>query len=251
MYLLSGSKGDKTVTPQELWATVKSQLEMQMDRGSYETWIKHTHFLEYRAADGHFVIGAPNAYVCEMLNTRLMPKVQRVMGDIANQKVTLYFQVAHEETVPTPVDDMPLMRFAPPQPQETQDALSIAEIVRSPRLPDLPQNELNARYTFDRFVVNKSNEMVFQAACAVAEAPGTVYNPFLIYGGVGLGKTHILQAIGNECTARGKKVLYVSSEVFVTELIQAIRSGTTAMFRQRYRTIDVLLVDDVQFFASK
>lgn len=239
------------VTPQDVWATAKTQLQMQLDRGSYETWVKRTEFIAYEAANRTFVLAAPNSYVCDMLRTRLYPKIQRLLCDIAAEAVEARFEILRETETITPAgDDMPLMRFAPVA-EAPLDAPSIEELVRTPRQPGLPGSELNARYTFDRFIVSPHNEMVYQAAQAIAEHPGTMYNPFFIYGGVGLGKTHLLQAIGHECERQGKKVLYVSSEVFVSEFITALRNRTNAMFQQRYRTVDVLLVDDVQFFMGK
>ena len=104
---------------------------------------------------------------------------------------------------------------------------------------------------FERFIVNESNQLAAEAARAVAEYPATVYNPFLVYGGVGIGKTHLLQAIANACHGRGMKALYVSSEAFTNDLVQAIRNRKTAMFREKYRSVDVLLVDDIQFIRGK
>ena len=105
--------------------------------------------------------------------------------------------------------------------------------------------------TFDRFIINDSNQLAAEAARAVAEHPATVYNPFLVYGGVGIGKTHLLQAIANSCGARGLQVLYVSSESFTNDLVHAIRNRTSAIFREKYRSVDVLLVDDIQFIRGK
>lgn len=244
------------VTPQDAWTAAKNQLELQLDRGSYETWVKRTQLIEFIPEQNLFVVGAPNAYVCDMLQNRLFPKVRRVLCDVAGEQVNLRFELQREAVAapaaPVAPDVPPLFRYHAPAPEGPQaDEPSIAEIIRQPRQQDLPENELNARYTFDRFIVNKSNEMVYQAARAITEHPGTVYNPFLIYGGVGLGKTHILQAIGHACVAQGRRVLYVPSEVFTTELLMAIRSRTTAMFQQKYRTVDVLLIDDIQFIAGK
>lgn len=236
--------------PQEVWATVKVQLQMQMDRGSYETWVKRTEFIAYDADTATFVLGAPNSYICEMLQTRLYPKFRRMLSDTAGNAVLARFEIVREAEVTPPSDDMPLLRYAA-STETTLDAPSMEELVRTPRHSGLPDSELNARYTFERFIVSPHNEMVYQAAQAIAESPGTMYNPFFMYGGVGLGKTHLLQAIGHACLQRGKKVLYVSSEVFVSEFITAIRNRTNAMFQQRYRTVDVLLIDDVQFFMGK
>jgi len=116
----------------------------------------------------------------------------------------------------------------------------------------IPENPtLNARYSFGNFVVGASNRLAHAASMAVAEKPAIAYNPLFLYGGVGLGKTHLLHAIGNLCTERGLLVLYVSSEEFTNDLVNAIRTHTTQAFREKYRRIDVLLIDDIQFIAGK
>jgi len=120
----------------------------------------------------------------------------------------------------------------------------------------IPQNhvfpsKMNGRYTFENFVVGASNRLAHAASMAVAERPAQAYNPLFLYGGVGLGKTHLLYAIGNACEKRGLQVLYVSSEEFTNDLINAIRTHTTQAFREKYRRIDVLLIDDIQFIAGK
>lgn len=227
---------------------------MQLDRASYETWVKQAEFVRFDAQDSLFVMSAPSSTICDMLNTRLNTKIERMLSHLANQPVRALFEVvrkAEPSIAPLALDDMPLLKLAPSPEEPMLDAPSIVELVRAPRLPGLPDGDLNERYTFERFVVSPHNQMVHQAARAVAESPGLLYNPFLIHGGVGVGKTHLLQAIGHEARKRDKLVLYISSEVFVSEFVSAIRSGQTAMFRQRYRSVDVLLLDDVQFFMGK
>src|SRR5579863_5856157 len=115
----------------------------------------------------------------------------------------------------------------------------------------LMHNRLNSRYTFEAFIVGSSNRLAHAASLAVAEAPGESYNPLFLYGGVGLGKTHLLHAIGHQGVQTGLAVLYVSSEQFTNEIINAIRFRTTEEFRAKYRSVDMLLVDDIQFIAGK
>jgi chromosomal replication initiator protein len=127
---------------------------------------------------------------------------------------------------------------------------SSPQVQRSENTP--PQRvSINFRYNFNNFVVGQSNRLAHAASLAVAEKPAQTYNPLFLYGGVGLGKTHLLHAIGNFCQAQGLEILYVSSEEFTNDLITAIRSHTTQAFREKYRRIDVLLIDDIQFIAGK
>jgi chromosomal replication initiator protein len=137
------------------------------------------------------------------------------------------------------------------QPDNEEDTIPLHRQVSRPQRPELPECELNPHLTFDRFIVSSANRMTFEAACAIAERPASVYNPFLIYSGVGLGKTHLLQAVAHECQRRNLRTIYISSEVFTNDLVDAIRNRATAMFRDRYRSVDVLLVDDIQFIAGK
>ena len=134
------------------------------------------------------------------------------------------------------VDEAP--RFAQPEPVAAYDQ------------PVRPSN-MNPRYLFETFVVGSGNRLAHAACLAVAEKPARAYNPLFLYGGVGLGKTHLLHAIGNACHARGLNVLYVSSEEFTNDMINAIRTHTNQAFREKYRSADVLLVDDIQFIAGK
>ena len=248
------------MTPNEIWNAAYNQLELQLDQGSFNTWLRGAIFLGY--SGGQYTIGVHSSYARDMLQQRLYRNVRRVVSDIAGQNVEITFKVHKPEPPPSVKslnsaeggdDDRPLFRLLAEKQrvQEERPAAPLRELVQSPRMPALPESELNPRFTFDRYIISHSNSMVYEAALAVAEYPGTVYNPFLIYGGVGLGKTHLLQAIAHECQRRGLAALYVPSEVFTNDLIKAIRDRTTAMFREKYRTADVLLMDDVQFIRGK
>jgi chromosomal replication initiator protein len=123
--------------------------------------------------------------------------------------------------------------------------------IARPERPSLPESELNPRFTFRRYIVSSANRMAYEAARAVVEAPGQSYNPYLVHGGVGVGKTHLLQAIAHDCKAKGLHVIYVPSEAFTNDLVDALRQRTMAMFREKYRSVDVLIVDDIQFIGGK
>ncbi len=235
--------------PQQAWQAAYHQLELQLDRASFDTWLRQAMLVGY--ADGTFVIGVPTSTARDMLEMRLYRNIRRILSDVCGFAVELRFEIC--KPIPPKREepaDMPLFRLlAQQESAETPPALH--HLVRPPQRANLPESELNPKFVFDRFIVNQSNRVVYEAACAVADYPATVYNPFFVYGGVGLGKTHLLQAIGHACQNRGLRVIYVSSEVFFTDLILAIRERTTAMFREKYRTVDVLLVDDIQFIGGK
>lgn len=240
------------MNPQEAWNITFSQLEIQLDRASFETWLRGSVFLGC-AEDGTYRVGVANTYARDMLQHRLYREIRRVLGDVLGEPVELCFEVSKVEAMATTDDELPLFRLLNRQPELPPAEISapLYQQVSRPQRPDLPESELNPRYTFDRFVNNQSNRMTYEAAMAVAEHPATQYNPFFVYGGVGLGKTHLLQSIAHVCRTRGQRVIYIPSEVFTNDLVDAIRQRTTAMFREKYRSADVLLVDDIQFIAGK
>jgi len=240
------------VNPQEAWNIAFSQLEIQLDRASFETWLRGAVFLGC-TEDGSYRIGVANTYARDMLQHRLYREIRRVLGDVLGDRVELTFEVNKLDPVAAADDELPLFRFMNRQPEAPQPEISapLYQQVSRPQRPDLPESELNPRFTFDRFVNNQANRMTYEAALAVSEHPATQYNPFFVYGGVGLGKTHLLQSIAHACRNRGMRVIYIPSEVFTNDLVDAIRQRTTAMFREKYRSADVLLVDDIQFIAGK
>lgn len=236
------------------WKTAYTQLELELDRASFDTWLKPTEFIGMEADT--FFISVPNSYIRDMLQHRLYEMVRDALCVAYGRSIEIEFRVqksAPRSAWETDTDEMPLFRLLAQQDsaQEEDSRPSLHEMMRPPQRPDLPESEVNPRLTFNRFVINKSNNIVAEAAQAIAAYPATVYNPFLVYGGVGLGKTHVLQAIANSCQQRGLRVIYVPSEAFTNDLVNSIRARTTAMFREKYRLVDVLLVDDIQFIGGK
>lgn len=215
------------------WQTVLGQLQMEMPRASYDTWVRDTRPMSYE--DGVLTIGVRNAYARDWLESRLESTVSRLLIGVMNRTVDVDFIVSQAGTA---------------EASEEIDSQPVEDDLESPAL-QLANSSLNPRYTFENFVVGAGNRLAHAACQAVAEKPARAYNPLFLYGGVGLGKTHLLHAIGNSCVARGLNVLYVSSEEFTNDLINAIRTHTTPAFRDKYRSIDVLLVDDIQFIAGK
>lgn len=233
--------------PEEAWHIAYNQLEIQLDRASFDTWLRGAVFLG--CENDIFRVGVANAYARDMLQHRLSRLVRRVLSDIWGPTADLQFEVYKPQPVPAG-DDLPLLQWLARQ-EEAAPAAPLHRNVARPQRPDPPESELNPRFTFDRFVSNANNRLAYEASLAVADHPATVYNPLLLYGSVGLGKTHLLQAVAHSCRRRGLRIIYIPSEAFTNDLVDAIRGRTTAMFREKYRSVDVLLVDDIQFIAGK
>jgi len=214
------------------WQSVLGQLQMEMPKASFETWVRDTKPVSFDS--GVMTVAVRNAYARDWLDTRLATTVNRILMNATDSDVTVNFVVASSADG----------EAGEATPREVQaDAL--------PAEPRPRSVALNPRYVFDTYVVGAGNRLAHAACMAVAEKPARAYNPLFLYGGVGLGKTHLLHAIGNSCHARGLNVLYVSSEEFTNDLISAIRTHTTQAFREKYRSADVLLIDDIQFIAGK
>jgi chromosomal replication initiator protein len=219
---------------EQAWQSVLGQLQMEMPRASFDTWVRDTSPLAYE--EGVMTIAVRNAYARDWLENRLLSTVTRLLAGMMNRAVDVRFVVASEHDAvegDDPVDE-----------SESAESLMPATVKQR-------NSTLNPRYTFENFVVGANSRLAHAAALAVAERPARAYNPLFLYGGVGLGKTHLLHAIGNSCHSRGLNVLYVSSEEFTNDMINAIRTHTTQAFREKYRSADVLLIDDIQFIAGK
>jgi chromosomal replication initiator protein len=212
------------------WQAVLGQLQMDMAKATFDTWVKDSECVAFE--DGTFIIGVQNAYARDWLDSRLTSTVSGLLAGMMDRSVEVRFVVWQENSMPDP---------KAPNIEEELPTISHPVV----------KTTLNSRYSFRNFVVGPSNRLAQAASLAVAENPARAYNPLFLYGGVGLGKTHLLHAIGNQCAQDGLSVLYVSSEEFTNDLITAIRSHTTQAFREKYRYIDVLLIDDIQFIAGK
>lgn len=218
-----------------LWERVLSALEPELQKPGFDTWLKGTRPLGF--TDHALLIGVPNAFALEWIQTRYLPSIKAALRDIAGAEVTVKL------VVPPGAEEAAAAAEPSPRPGVAAPA---------PRAVFPPS--LNPKYTFESFVVGESNRLAHAASLAVAEAPARAYNPLFIYGGVGLGKTHLIQAIGHHVVRAvpGRNaVLYVSAETFTNDLINAIRDDRTLEFKDRYRSIDVLLIDDIQFLAGK
>ena len=226
----------------QLWQTALGELQLLMTRANYETWLKHSEGLGF---DGDVLrVGVKSPFTQEALATRFAPLVRRTLASVVGRPVDIRYELASAEPAAARADATPLFRTDGPSLRSAADRRPSATL--APKRPPL-----NPRYTFATFVVGGGNRLAHAAAQAVADAPGQAYNPLFVYGGVGLGKTHLLHAIGNVVVDRGLPVLYVSSETFTNDLIDSIRDHRTDDFRQKYRRCSLLLIDDIQFIASK
>ena len=234
------------LSPETVWKAALGELEMQMTRATFTTWLQGTRALS--CADDEFVIGVRNDFAKDWLENRLYDLIARTLSGVMNRPVDVRFVVWSDEII------------APKTAMVSQNGR--AQVVATPHHepngngrresePASEESSLNRRYTFSTFIVGANNRLAHAAALSVAENPGQTYNPLFIYGGVGLGKTHLLHAIGHRCRQDGYHVRYISAETFTNDLVMAIRTKQTPEFRERYRTVDVLLIDDIQFIAGK
>ena len=220
----------------QAWNAALGQLQLEMPKAAYDTWVRDAELIS--AADGNFQIGVKNAYARDWLESRLKSTITKLLSGSLNRPIELTFEVKHDNGSNTQEE-----------PEEISNPRMIDRSISEP--PPSQRLCINNRYNFNNFVVGHSNRLAHAASLAVAEKPAQTYNPLFLYGGVGLGKTHLLHAIGNVSKLQSLEVLYVSSEEFTNDLITAIRSHTTQAFREKYRRIDVLLIDDIQFIAGK
>ncbi|NMB89177.1 MAG: chromosomal replication initiator protein DnaA [Chloroflexi bacterium] len=218
------------MNPQQAWQAALGQLRMEMSKAAFDTWVRSSELVTYK--ENQFTVGVQNAYARDWLESRLSSTVMRILSGIMDCPQDVQFIVWQKDY--ENLDSEPMVSEEAPAEPEVR-----------------PNPSINYRYTFDNFVVGASNRLAHAACQAVAENPARAYNPLFLYGGVGLGKTHLLHAIGNQAHQQGLQVLYVSSEEFANDLINSIRTHNTPAFRDRYRRIDVLLIDDIQFIAGK
>lgn len=215
---------------QQAWQATLGQLQMDMPKASFDTWVKDSRFISQK--ENCVTIGVNNAYARDWLENRLKTTAENLMASILGREQRLAFVVQSAE--------------------EDQPAECSASLEPAPHsVPERCSQSFNSRYSFESFVVGPNNRLAHAACQAVAENPAHAYNPLFLYGGVGLGKTHLLQAIGQQASSNDLNILYVSSEEFTNDLINAIRRHDTHNFREKYRKIDILLIDDIQFIAGK
>jgi chromosomal replication initiator protein len=224
-----------------IWDQVLSRIETKVNRHIFYTWFKPTSFV---ADEGSMLrIRVPNGLFRDWLTKHYAAVLDEALGEVDRKGTAIAFVTDASEPVPhSPASDIPSPAIPPETLIESLD-----------HVDDAPAGGLAPRYSFDTFIVGSSNQFAHAASRAVAEAPSRSYNPLFIYGGVGLGKTHLMHAIGHYVVTHLKtlKLTYISSERFMNEMINAVRYDRILDFRERYRSVDVLLVDDIQFLAGK
>ena len=239
----------------ELWQAVLGELELSLSKVNFTTWFKNTFIVSFD--NGQLFIGVPNMFTKAWLEKKYHKEIYQCLQSHTNNtvKAICYKVEARSSGTSQPIherNEPVIVSISEEAPRETQPVTSYRQQPDS-TTQNFGEFSINAKYTFENFIVGKQNELAHAAAQAVVSQPGGVYNPLFIYGGVGLGKTHLLQAIGNEIVRKNppSKGLYVTSERFTNDFINAVRSGQAKDFKNRYRTVDVLLIDDIQFITSK
>ena len=223
---------------EELWEAVLSQVQFNISRANFATWFKDTRIIA--KSNNRVVVAVPSHFSQEWLQNKYNKLILKALHALDSQIKEVKYATVTPGPAETATISMPAILA-----EETQ--------LEFPELKINAETSLNPRYTFDNFVVGPFNELAQAAAWAVAKNPGMVYNPLFIYGGTGLGKTHLLQAMGNEVLKNfpGKKIKYISSEKFISGLVSSIKNHTIEEFKARHRDVDFLIIDDVQFFAGK
>ncbi|MBT5503396.1 chromosomal replication initiator protein DnaA [Candidatus Falkowbacteria bacterium] len=229
---------------EQLWLAVLGELELSLSKASFTTWLKNTFII--KNDEGCIEVGVPNTFSQAWLKQKYHQQIYKIIQTKSKERIKeINYKVQSLKSYNKQIDEL-------------KKTVSTQE-----QIPEATQNEvlakqtkkqgLNVKYLFDSFIVGKANELAHAAALAVAEKPGLTYNPLFIYGGVGLGKTHLLQSVGHAVSQKNpeKKIVYVTCEQFTNDFISSISSGQAVRFNNTYRTADVLLIDDIQFLTGK
>jgi len=230
-----------TQQAEKVWSAVLGIVEMTIPRSSYKTWLGNTRAVSL--ARDELLVSTPDAFTAQYIQERLMVVLDTALRDVAGDGFNITLSVDGEKdtsllTTDTSTQTEQTYLDARPVEQELEKSVSSAQ-------------QFNPKYTFENFIVGDSNELAFSGAKAVAEFPGVHFNPLVLYSGVGLGKTHLLHAIAQEGSRNGLNCVYTTCEDFTNQYVLAIQSGSTESFREKYRSSDILLIDDIQFLIGK
>ncbi len=232
------------MTNEELWQATLGEIELLISKANFITWFKNTSILS--KTNGHVVISVPNGFAKEWLENKYNLYILRTLKNLDKEIQSISCQITNKhKPSPLKTSENPVDAIIPPKRIIPSNNINSGQIS--------PQSNLNPRYTFENFIVGGSNELAKAACFAVSQNLGHIYNPLFIYGGVGLGKTHLIQSIGNESIKNNSqlKIKYISSERFTSDLIDSIRSQKINKFKEDYQKIDLLIIDDIQFISGK
>ena len=229
------------MTNDELWQAALGEIELSISKANFITWFKNTAIASVK--DGHVVVGVPNGFAKEWLENKYNIHILRALRNFEDTIKSVSCVIATVQSSGSPREHNVDAIIAPPK--------TISPFPKTPQISF--ETNLNPKYTFENFVVGSSNELAKAACFAVSQNLGAVYNPLFIYGGVGLGKTHLIQSIGNEILRNNPqiRVKYITSERFTSELIDSIRNQKINEFKEYYQKIDLLIIDDIQFISGK
>jgi len=228
------------MTNEQLWQAVLGELELSTSKANFTTWFKNTNIISIK--DDEVIVSVPNGFTKEWLENKYHKYILKALQSVCPTVKKITYKIGKPQTV----EDIK-------GPGSPRGKNNYGRSVESAKIYSDINTSLNPRYTFENFIIGSNNELAYAACSAVSNKLGSTYNPLFIYGGVGLGKTHLLQSIGNEILRQdpSKRVKYASSEKFTNELVDAISGKNTRAFKDIYRKIDILIIDDIQFIAGK
>ena len=221
---------------EKLWQSILAEIQLNISQANFNTWFKNTRLLDYE--DGNLKIAVPNGFTKEWIKNKHNDTITEAVENLGKTIDNIEYIIKKKK------------REKKEDKREKKEKENESQMEFEEFQVDQKSN-LNPKYTFENFIVGPFNELSHAAAYAVAENPGTVYNPLFIYGKVGLGKTHLLQSIGNEVKKSNKKVKYIPAQKFITGVVNGIRNGQMESFKSKYKDIDVLIIDDIQFLSGK
>jgi chromosomal replication initiator protein len=231
-----------------IWQAVLGEIELEISKGNFVTWFKNTRLLKLN--DDKVVIGAPNVFIKQQLERKFDDLISKTLKNHGIEAPQVEYKILSTSSLNKKIQDETIIL----QPQTSmQPEARPQQQTTSSSLTHSYRQGINDRYTFENFIVGSGNELAYAACQAIAQNPGTKYNPLFLYGGVGIGKTHLIQAVGNMVYSKNKSahIVYISTEQFVQEFLDAIRYKKNTDFAGYYRSADVLIIDDIQFIAGK
>lgn len=242
------------VQESDLWQAVLGEAEISLSRGNYVTWFKNTRLLKIK--DGVLVIGVTNVFVKQQMEKKYSQMITEILSKNGVKVERLEFKIHAGLATKKPVEDETVDPSKMPPTSSTSPSFNEARGAATRNKNALSHSYrqgINERYTFDNFVVGSGNELAYAACQGIAATPGNKYNPLFLYGGVGIGKTHLIQAVGNAILVRNPeaRIVYASTEQFVQEFVDAVRYKKNTDFANHYRNVDVFIMDDIQFLAGK